>query len=309
MAITDVRWTTAEDELSGSVGGLGASTDELGAVEVYHVEFNEADDPRIRKFMAFFGTGWGGEIQIPPMRSSHIFEPFIFVQDKQVEVLGPFHFKVIVIYGSVGNPLNLLSIITYGGTGENTPIDRTFADTRLNIPVVPIINSSDELFDPPITTTISDGVITIVRNEASYDAALMDTFRDSTNDRQWQGFALETVKLPVISAVRKEAQLGFFYHEVTYVLHTRRDGWKLKVLDQGFRTVKLDSENNPVLDANGAPQYIEIVDDKGKVMTQPTLLKDGQKLTEAERNENGATKLEFLINKRQDFNDLGLPTV
>lgn len=306
MAIIDVTITPLEDELAGNVGGLGESTDEIGAVEIFHVEFDTADNPRVRKFMAFFGTGWSGSVRIPAMRSSHPFEQFIFVQDKRVEVVSAFHWKVIVIYRSVGNPLNLLPIITYGGAGENTPIDQTFEDTRLAQPIKPIVNSSDELFDPPITTTISDAVVTILRNEQNYNAFLMGTFRDSVNDAAWQGFALETVKLVSVNAVRKEAQLGFFYFEVTYVLHVRRDGWKLKVLDQGFRTVKLDSSGNPERDADGATQYIEIVDAEGKAMTQPTLLDGGGQKLKA--NDDPFIH-EFLINKRNDFDVLGLPTI
>lgn len=297
MAISDVTYTSLEDMVTGD-------TKIIKATEVYHVTFDTFDHPGVRKMMAWYGTGWQGAVAIPPTRSQHRFDQFLYVTGKDVEIDGGvFNYKVTVTYESIGDPLTLAPIITYGGVGVNEQIDSTFFDPEEG--EESIINSSDELFDPPVTIEIYDAVVTIVRNEQTYNASLMDGFRNSINRNTWQVFAPENVLLQSVSAIRKELQNGFFYYEVTYVLYIRFDGWRRAIIDQGFRTVKESSPGVPELDAGGAKQYIELVDSEGKAMTQPTFLKDGQKLP---ANEN-AVKLLFLLNRRTDFNVLGLPTI
>lgn len=297
MPIIDVTYTSLEDTVTGD-------TKIIQATEVYHVTFDGADHPGVRKMMAWYGTGWQGAVVIPPTQSQHRFDQFLFVTGKDVEIDGGvFNYKVTVTYESIGDPLTLTPIITYGGVGVNEQVDTTQFDSEEGDE--PIVNSSDELFDPPTTVEIYDAVVTIVRNEQNYNAFLMDTFRNSINRNTWQVFAPETVLLQQVSTIRKELQIGFFYYEVTYVLYIRFDGWRRAIIDQGFRTVKLDSGGNPERDANGAKQYIELVDSEGKAMTQPTFLKDGQKLPD----NTDVVKLLFLLNRRTDFDALGLPTI
>ncbi len=295
--ITDVTYTSFEDTVTGD-------SKIIQATEVYHVTFDGGDHPGVRKMMAWYGTGWQGAVAIPPTGSQHRFDQFLYVTNKDVELDGGvFNWKVTVTYESIGDPLVLAPIITYGGVGTNEQVDTTMFDSEEG--EWSIINSSDELFDPPVTVEIYDAVVTIVRNEQNYNAFLMDHFRNSINRNTWQVFAPEMVLLQSVSAIRKELQNGFFYFEVTYVLYIRFDGWRRAIIDQGFRTVKESAAGVPELDADGARQYIELVDSEGKAMTQPTCLKDGQKLKEG----IDVVILLVLLNRRNHFDDLGLPTI
>ncbi len=305
MPIIDVSYTSLEDVVTGTAGDT-ISGDVLTAVEVYYVTFDNGDAPALRKLMAWFGTGWsgGGKVLIPEIRSQHVFDQFLFVKSKDSEIHGgPNDYKVTVTYESIGDPLLKLPLISYGSVGVNEQVDSSVLDTEEGESA--LVNSSDELFDPPITVEIYDEVVTIVRNEEIYNASSMSPFKNSINKIAWQGFEPETVLLQSINAIRRELQLGYFYYEVTYVLYIRFDGWRKLIIDQGFRTVRESAPGVPELDAENAKQYIELVDSESKPMTSPTLLKNGQKLPDGE----DAVKLSFLLNRRTDLNALGLPTI
>lgn len=95
-----------------------------------------------------------------------------------------------------------------------------------------VMNSAKVYYDPPAEMDDSRRTLTIVRNEASYDAARSLDYEDAVNAAAFMGFARNCVKVEGITAT-SESENGFNYWTVTYEFHMRRDTWTLSLLDQG----------------------------------------------------------------------------
>lgn len=109
-----------------------------------------------------------------------------------------------------------------------------------------IMNSAKVHYDPPAEMDDSRRTLTIVRNEVSYDAARSLDYEDAVNDSAFMGFAAGRAKVEGITAT-SESENGFNYWIVTYEFHFRRDGWTLKLLDQG-RHERINGKLVPIKD-------------------------------------------------------------
>jgi hypothetical protein len=155
-----------------------------------------------------------------------------------------------------------------------------------------IVNSAGSYFDPPPMMDDSRPTIVMVRNEPSFNAALAMDYQDAVNSAAWFGFPAGTAKVSQISA-SDHWENDVYYWEVTYEFEIRREGWTLRLLDQG-RYERSGTNVRPILDANGDP------------VQDPVLLNgSGSRLDNP--GPSTAVFLNFDVYKQRDLNALGLP--
>ena len=271
MAIIDVKenwkgWQSSVDTESG------------GVVRLFDVLFDEYDNPESRVLIA------RDHPSIPAIYDSHPYDGWLYVVNKTVRPKGgPLLFEVIVNYSSIEDPLAAEPEIEYYFATSNEPVD---VDRDNN----PLVNSSAESYDPPITKDFHDLVIRIKRNEPAFDYAFAHTMKGSVNADLFFGFDPGTVKCTVFDGQQTRAS-SLTYWQVVYEFQVRADGWKRKIIDEGFR-------KKTGVDADNKPTYELFVDDKGKSLSQPVLLDgSGDKLADGE----GVVKLEFDLDKEEIF--------
>lgn len=179
------------------------------------------------------------------------------------------------------SPLDEPEEVSWDGVTFEVPVDYDADGTA-------IVNSAGDPYDPPVIREDDRPVLTIVRNELEFDPDLSDLYRGSTNSATFFGRAAGTVKMLPIRAQRlwsANLQLNNgFYWRVTYTFHINKDGWKKKLLDQGYQEVV--SGNRKKILVDGLP------------VSSPQLLNgSGAKLAV------GGTPVykEFTVHKPRDF--------
>jgi hypothetical protein len=166
--------------------------------------------------------------------------------DVQVEPTdSPFVYNVTAQYDSsrvvdigLSNPLNLPAEVTWTFTKQEIPLQRDFLG-------VPLVNSSKERFDPPLTTEVSRPVLTISRNEATYDEGNSILYQDATNLDVFGPAGIMEAKMSSISG-RKMVDIGITYWKVDYEIEFDERTFALFVLDQGFRDINGKLFRDPV---------------------------------------------------------------
>jgi len=278
--------------------GLGSeiNTESASAPRIFTVKFDTADDPLKRPFLAENTAG------IPLLNSAHPYKPWLFVKNKSVDSIGPFDFEVTVNYSTrstiggqegesldpTANPLEMPWEVEWGFATANEPINT-------DITGKPILNSADESPDPPITREISDLVLRIRRNEAAFNPLQAAEYKDAINSDWFWGFAPDLVRCTQYNA--NIARSGnFWYWQVKYEFQIRRIGWKLKIVDEGFR-------EKTGIDSEGKPIYKVIKDDEEISISQPQQLDgNGRKKNDGDP----AVLLPFDLYNSLPFSVLGL---
>jgi len=277
---------------------VGVEADRLSTKRAYDVEFDNNDAPENRPLLAVNATD--GTTTIPGIYAVHPYNPWLYVKSKQVDSAGPFNFKVTVNYeatldkdtGEPTTPLMDPPTWSYHFVSSNEPIDR---DEDGN----PITNSSDEAYDPPVTKDIHDLVLRIQRSEATYDPLRAYLYKGAVNSDEFLGVPAGKVLCSVIDAEKAQAA-ALVYYKVTYEFQMRFDGWKLKLVDQGFR------EKTGTLQ-DGTPAYEAITNKDGSNISQPAFLDgSGGKLTQAEIAAGTISIREFDIRRSLPFSIFNL---
>lgn len=291
MAVTKV----VEDWSQRSVG---VEATRLSTKRVYDVEFNEADAPESRPLLAVNATD--GTTTIPGIYAVHPYNSWLFVKSKQVESAGPLNFKVTVNYeatldkdtGEPTTPIMEPATWSYHFVSSNEPIDRDEAGN-------PITNSADEGYDPPVTKDIHDLVLRIQRSEESYDPLRAYQYKGAVNSDVFLGIPAGKVLCSVIDAEKAQAA-DLIYYKVTYEFQMRFDGWKLKLVDQGYREKTGTNQD-------GSPAYEAITNKDGSNVSQPAFLDgSGRKLSQAQIAAGTIAIREFDIRRSLPFSVLNL---
>jgi hypothetical protein len=138
------------------------------------------------------------------------------------------------------NPLNVPPEISWDGAEYN----RVMVRDSLGVPAV---NSSKEWFDPPIEEEDSRTVLTIVRNEATFNENLAIAYRNACNSDVFCNLAVlpRQAQIKKFSG-RRAIDAGMVYWTVTYEIHFRRETFDLFVLDQGFRDIDKKLFRDPI---------------------------------------------------------------
>ena len=182
------------------------------------------------------------------------------------------------------DPLSEPPDITWSTVSDTVEID-------VDANGIPITNSADEVFDPPIQSEVADLEIRISRNEPLNPMTAFAGFAKKVNTQTWANLPPGTVLMDEISGKKIEHGDLVFYR-VDYRLLFRFDGWKIRKLDKGYRTKA----------ANGD---LEIMTDKdGNPLSEPVFLDgSGQKLADGA----SGVFLEFEVRQSVNFDVLGLP--
>lgn len=286
---------------------LGADIDESSAKtkRVFTVQFDEDDTPASRPILAYKAA------DIPKIRKSrHPADAWLYVKSKNVRVKGDSLtlFEVTVNYGTTRrtattegetpapadyevaiSPLEASPRIRWTTVNSNEQIDRDANGE-------PLTNSAKESFDPPISREVDDLVLSFVRNEESFDQVVAASFKNAVNADEFLGFEPGTVKCTRFDG--EEAQAADQkYFVVSYEFQIRYDGWKRRILDQGFR------EDTGSTDDDGNTIYEIIKDTDGNPVREPVLLDgEGKILAEGE----DAVFLEKQIYPELDFSNLNI---
>lgn len=238
------------------------------ATRVFTVEFNTRDSPIARPLLALTAPG------VPQYGDRHPFDDFLWVDRKNVKPHeGLFVYTVTCHYstiplgtgGPAEDPLKQKPDVEFLSVTSNEQIDRDINNK-------PITNSSEESYDPPMTEEKDDGIIRFVRNERYFDEYQADEYRGAINNDTFCGRAAGLVRCIRYDGNRVYKEDGSYYHRVTYEFQIRKDGWKRRVLDEGYR-------EKTGTDGDGKPTYLEITDDNGQKVSQPVKLNgNGNKL-------------------------------
>lgn len=175
----------------------------------------------------------------------------------------------------------------------------------------PLTNANGEPFDPPLTRAQNDPVLTITRNERSFNPALATSYMaqgGAVNKGGFYGSKPGQARIENITASSERTENGRKYVRVTYEIHFREDGWKRRVLHKGF-TIRANlesiAEGTPIVGRTKDPAVfiVRARDAKGMPVAEPVLLNAaGWALGPNE----SAVYLTFDIHPTKDFSRLGL---
>lgn len=160
-----------------------------------------------------------------------------------------------------------------------------------------VVNSAGDYFAEQPEVERSYWRASITKNLTAIPTWVLD-LDNPVNESQFsiQGLQVppETGRLCNLAVGDREIENGFEYYPLSFDIEFRKNGWKIKPLDQGFRFINLDTgELENITDANGDP------------ITSPHLLDGlGQKL--ANPSPDTAVFLEFDGYELFDFNNLPL---
>lgn len=219
----------------------------------FDVDFDTADIGANRVFLAL------ADSRVPQIGEAHPFNPWIFVSDRSVAVRNdsPLAFQVTVNYIEIENPLEQPTIVEWLSASTTEPIDTDIVDRA-------ILNSSDEPFDPPITEEFNDLLLRGVYNVAVFNPVGASIYINAVNTDFFLGFSPRQIKVVTYTSREIRAITGNFYVQITVEFQFRVDGWRRKILDQGYRTREADVAGQRV--------YKNIKDDEGEDITEPVLL-------------------------------------
>lgn len=158
---------------------------------------------------------------------------------------------------------------------------------------IPILNSADEIFEDPLTDYEIDLVITIERNERTFQPAFAHYYLNTINSSEWWGFQPRYARIHMITPTYT-VEGNYKFWRVKYEIHVRTTEWIRKVLDVGFREKIVDGDTatfRPILDADG------------NHLQKPAKLDgEGRKLAEG----SDPVWRDFYTYRRRDFNALNL---
>lgn len=115
-----------------------------------------------------------------------------------------------------------------------------------------VVNSAGEKFDPPIEVEESLPLVTITRNEDSYNYSLGLQYQDAVNSDPFFGFDPGQAKIKEIRA-RSQFENDQYTWKVTYAIVFKREGWQTEVLDQGYWSVNEDGDKVLIKDVDNKP--------------------------------------------------------
>jgi len=225
-----------------------------------------------------------------------------------VRAIGPRLYQVIATYktltsGSQGgdqtNPLAQPATAAWSFSSSDVEIDE-------DINGKPLVNVNGEPFDPPITRRQNDPVLTIQRNEKTFDYRRAIQYMakgGATNSGGFFGASKGQARIENISSSGRRFENGIGYDPVTYEIQFRQDGWKTRVLNQGF-LIKLPGIDREGVGVRAPSGHLLVLarDAKGAAVTEPILLdRDGYQL-----DSGSAVWLEYEIHPSMNFGVLNL---
>ena len=125
----------------------------------------------------------------------------------------------------------------------------------------PLMNSAEDSFDPPYEQEQTVITLKVVNNLVTFDEADIDRYVNKANSAVFLGYSPYTALCKGITATNQKQGTMDYWRRTTEI-HIRRDGWLLRILDQGYR-------RKPVSGID------EITDKLGALLSKPIFL-DGE---------------------------------
>ncbi len=130
-----------------------------------------------------------------------------------------------------------------------------------------VVNTAGDYFDPPVMRDDSRPLISISRNEQTFNPTLAAQFKDAVNSDSFMGFSPNQVKCSNISAALEYNPICGFYYVMNYefAVNTEQTGWRKEILNQGLRYLAGSTRTNILI--NGAPATAPVpLDNAGAVL-------------------------------------------
>lgn len=115
-----------------------------------------------------------------------------------------------------------------------------------------VASSSHEPIDPPLQRDAGRGMWRIERNEAEFDEARWEAYRNVTNSDPWRGKAVGTCLMKPIRG-RSQYENGVQFARVSYEIHYDPRGWTHRPLDRAFSYLDANGDRVPFRDPQGTP--------------------------------------------------------
>lgn len=165
--------------------------------------------------------------------------------------------------GPDNNPLDVPIDVKWGFRDHEIVLER---DINGDL----VANTAGDPFDPPVTVDDPRLLMTVTRNEATFNFAWVVQYRNAINTDPFAGFDPYFCKVLNIEATNQFNQDVGWYYTVTYQfeficpkVNDITDGFRKKILSQGYRALGR---------ASGLPFHVSY---KGVEVNSPVLLDEG----------------------------------
>lgn len=288
---------TVTELQEGTDGSLGI--DIRGMTRRFHIT---TDDPRTAKILA------ESDSRIPQPGAI-----YSFTDEGGLSVIDLNRIVDTLDYAAVdGKPTLIDLTVNYRRRRSTEPTDNPLLEPALisidtfeseepiffDINDQPIQNKAFETFDPPLTETFVDLAISITINEQDQDleprAKFNLQYHNKLNKTVWQGVQPRKAWLRLRS--NRETRNSIRYWRTTYTIILRAEGWDRKVINQGFKQLKLGLFNGILI-----PIQVDGVDHEGKPLNAPAYLDQFGQLLGPSLSPNTIT---FKTKEEIDFNPL-----
>jgi len=155
------------------------------------------------------------------------------------------------------NPLAAPASVAWSFAQFERPVDKTVDGEA-------IVNSAGDPFANEIMRDDSRPVFSYSRNEASFNASLAYSYRDTVNSDSFMGAGPGQVKVSNISGARQyDANYGYYW-QVTYEFQFSADGFEKKIVSAGLREKNDDGKLENILVQGKEINDPALLDKKGK---------------------------------------------
>jgi hypothetical protein len=241
---------------------------------VWQVLFDENDDPMNRPMLAIDAPG------IPRFFDPHPGNEWFFVTGIKPNQIAPLLYEVVVTYVSNDNPLDF---------NINPPMikwieEDTEEPTDIDVNGNAIANAAGQPFDPPISTTFADTVLTIQVVRPFFNVVLATEYHNAVNSDIFWGAEPGSVKARKIEGDPFRGSTGrwYFMHNYEFVFrddHILTNGekanWKRRIKNEGLMCF----DSGPII--VGERNLVKCKDSEGEPVNEPVALTtDGQQVAD-----------------------------
>lgn len=160
-----------------------------------------------------------------------------------------------------------------------------------------VVNSAGDPFIPAAQMDDSRRIVTVQKNLANVPTWIL-SYQDAVNSDTFtidgRSIAIGEAKMQRVSVGPPEIRNGTTFRQVTFVIALQRDGWAMKLLDQGY------NERRLITTTGKKPIHIN-----GQLPSSPVLL-DGNGFAQTDPTTASAVFLTFNVYKTQAFSSLPL---
>lgn len=224
--------------------------------KVFTVDFTEGEPRATMTGRAPFARDMPQRLQPHPAR------PFLIVSHHGVVKNGPNRCVVTVDY--VSAKLNVDQVQPPDVIKRRWFFSATQEEIDQDIFGKPILNSSDEYFETPLSRTFNDIAGQFTYRTVNYNPVFAAGFMDHVNDGMFLGFAPGEAKLVAFDGEEIENEDGNNWN-ISIEIHFRPGGWERRILDQGYREFT-------GVDDDGKPIYPAILDEDKEPVRSPVPL-------------------------------------